>query len=169
MRLVRKATPTRFRRASLVLALLAVVGLCVAGTASGAGAQPVTATTVTLTSATCTTPVQKGNVTVTHCTGGVEEWFGDITGIGTYSYDRIVNLTTGVRVVVNGVETIDNACVLGVCGGSLFSRWNENDLRSGDLKLEQSFRGGTGAFTKAHGSIRVVDPVNFVFSGQVGI
>lgn len=159
----------RFRRASLVLAFLAVVGLCVAGTAGGAGAQPVTATTVTLTSATCTTPVQKGNVTVTHCTGGVEEWFGDITGIGTYSYDRIVNLTTGVRVVVNGVETIDNACVLGVCGGSLFSRWNENDLRSGDIKLEQSFRGGTGAFTKAHGSIRVVDPVSFTFSGQVGI
>jgi hypothetical protein len=72
-------------------------------------------------------------------------------------------------VVVNGVETIDNACVLGVCGGSLFSRWNENDPRSGDLKLEQSFRGGAGVFTKAHGSVRVIDPDNFVFSGQVGI
>jgi hypothetical protein len=43
------------------------------------------------------------------------------------------------------------------------------DLPSGDLRLEQSFRGGTGAFAKAHGSIRVVDPVNFVFSGRVGI
>jgi hypothetical protein len=166
---VRKATQMRFGRASLVLAFLAVVGLSVAGIASGAGAQPVTATTVTLTSATCTTPEQMGKVTVTHCTGGVEEWFGNITGIGTYSYDRIVNLTTGVRVVVNGVETIDDACVRGVCGGSLFSRWNENDLKSGDLKLEQSFLGGTGAFTKAHGSIRVVDPDSFTFSGRVGI
>jgi hypothetical protein len=164
---VRTATQMRFGRASLLLASLAVIGLCVAGTASGAGTRPVTATTATVTSATCSTPVQKGNVTVTHCTGGVETWFGDITGTGTYSYDRIVNLTTGVRVVVNGVETIDDACVLGTCGGSL--RWNENDLCSGDLKLEQSFRGGTGAFTKAHGSIRVVDPVTFVFSGQVGI
>ena len=52
----------------------------------------------------------------------VETWSGDITGTGTYSYDRIVNLTTGVRVVVNGFETIDNACVLGTCGGSLFYR-----------------------------------------------
>jgi len=159
----------RFGRASLVLAFLAVTGLCVAAAASGAGAKPVTATTVTITNATCTPPVQNGNVTVQHCFGGVEDWVGDITGRGTYSYDRRVNLTTGVRTVTNGVETIVNACVLGVCGGSLFSRWNENDLKSGDLKLEQSFRGGTGAFTKAHGSIRVVDPDNFVFSGQVGI
>ncbi len=166
---VRKGTQMRYGRASLLLAFLAVIGLWVAGTASGAGTKHVTATTVTVTNATCSTPVQKGNVTVTHCTGGVETWSGDITGTGTYSYDRRVNLTTGVRTVVNGVETIDNACVLGTCGGSLFSRWNENDLRSGDLKLEQSFRGGTGAFTKAHGSIRVVDPVNFIFSGQVGI
>ena len=99
----------------------------------------------------------------------MEAWVGDITGIGTYSYDRMTNLTTGVMVVVNGVETIDNACVLGTCGGSLYSRWNENDLKSGDLKIEQSFRGGTGAFTHAHGSIRVVDPVNFIYSGQLGI
>jgi hypothetical protein len=166
---VRKATQMRFGRASLVLAFLAVIGLCVAGTASSAGTQAVTATTATVTGASCSTPVQKGKVTVTHCTGGVETWFGDITGTGTYSYDRITNLITGVRVVVNGVETIDNACVLGTCGGSLYSRWNENDLPSGDLRLEQSFRGGTGAFTKAHGSIRVVDPVNFIFSGHVGI
>ena len=152
-----------------MLALLGAVGLCVAGTASGAGSKPVTATTVTLSAAVCGAPVQKGNTTITHCENGMEEWFGDITGIGTYSYDRIVNLTTGVRVVVNGVETIEDACVLDACGGSLFSRWNENDLKSGDLKLEQSFRGGTGAFTNAHGSIRVVDTENFVFSGRVGI
>jgi len=163
-----EATRTRLLRASSVLALLAVTGLWVAGTASAAGTRPVTATTVTVTPATCSTPVQKGKVTTTHCTDGVETWLGDITGTGTYSYDRIVNLTTGVRVVVNGVETIDDAYVLGTCGGSLYSRWNENDLRSGDIKLEQSFRGGTGAFTRAHGSIRVVDPVNFIFSGQVG-
>lgn len=91
----------RFGRASLALAFLAVVGLCVAGTASSAGTQPVTATTVTVTGATCSTPVQKGNVTVQHCTDGKETWIGDITGNGTYSYDRIKNLTTGVRVVVN--------------------------------------------------------------------
>jgi hypothetical protein len=65
----------------------------------------VTATTVTVTGATCSDPVQNGNVTVTHCTGGVETWLGDITGTGTYSYDRKVNLTTGVRTVTNGVET----------------------------------------------------------------
>jgi hypothetical protein len=53
--------------------------------------------------------------------------------------------------------------------GVLHSRWNENDLKSGALKLEQSFQGGTGAFSRAHGSIRVVDPVNFIFAGQVGI
>ncbi len=159
----------RFGRASLALAFLAVAGLCVAGGASSAGAKPVTATTTTVTNATCTDPVQNGNVTVTHCTGGVEDWTGDIIGRGTYSYDRRVNLTTGVRTVTNGVETIVNACVLDVCGGSLFSRWNENDLKSGGLKLEQSFRGGTGNFTKAHGSIRVVDPDLFIFSGQVGV
>lgn len=159
----------RLGRASLALAFLAVIALGVAGTASSAGTQSVTTTTTTLTSADCSAPVQKGNVTVQHCTDGVEEWTGDITGIGTYSYDRIINLTTGVRVVVNGVETIEDACVLDVCGGDLYSRWNENDLSSGALKLEQSFRGGTGNFTKAHGSIRVTDSENFVFTGQVGI
>jgi hypothetical protein len=159
----------RLGRASLTLAFLAVIALGVAGTASSAGTQPVTTTTTTLASASCSNPVQMGKVTVQHCEGGVEEWTGDITGIGTYSYDRIINLQTGVRVVVNGVETIEDACVLDVCGGDLYSRWNENDLKSGDLKLEQSFRGGTGAFTKAHGSIRVTDPVNFVFTGQVGV
>jgi hypothetical protein len=159
----------RLGRASLALAFLAVIALGVASTASSAGTRPVTTTTTTLTSASCSEPVQKGNVTVQHCTGGVEEWTGDITGIGTYSYDRIINLRTGVRVVVNGVETIEDACVLDTCGGDLYSRWNENDLSSGDIKLEQSFLGGTGAFTKAHGSIRVTDPVNFVFTGQVGV
>jgi hypothetical protein len=63
-----------------------------------------------------------GNMTVQHCTDGVEEWTGDITGIGTYSYDRIINLTTGVRVVVNGVETIEDAWFLPMpwspCGAS---------------------------------------------------
>lgn len=159
----------RFGRASLVVVFVAVIGLCLAGTASSAGAQPVTTTTVTVTSASCSPPVQHGNVTVAHCTGGVETWLGDITGTGTYSYDRRVNLSSGVRVVTNGVETIDNACVLGTCGGSLYSRWNEIDTPSGGLRLEQSFQGGTGLFTKAHGSIRVVDPVNFIFAGQVGI
>lgn len=159
----------RLRKASSVLAFLTVFGACLVGTASGAGTQPVTATTAPLTSATCSTPVVRGNVTVKRCTGGVEAWIGDITGIGTYSYDRITNRTTNVMVVVNGVETIDNACVLGTCGGSLYSRWNENDLKSGDLKIEQSFRGGTGAFRNAHGSIRVVDPVNFIYSGRLGI
>ena len=91
---------------------------------------------------------------------------GQRGGITPYAYRAN---TFGTKVVVNGVETIDDACVLGVCGGGLYSRWNENDLRSGALKLEQSFRGGTGAFTKAHGSIRVVDPVNFAFSCRVGI
>jgi len=168
----------RLQRVSLAIAFLAVIGLCVAGTASSAGTQPVTATTNFLVSATCSTPVKKGNVEMTHCTNGVEEWVGDITGIGTYSYDRITNLTTGVRTVRNGVETIADGCVLGVCanacvldtcGGTLYTRWNENDLKSGDFKLEQSFQGGTGAFTHAHGSIRVTVPDTFTFTGQVGI
>jgi hypothetical protein len=158
----------RVGRTSLTVAFLAVVGLGVAGTASSAGTQPVTATTNGTQAATCSAPVQKGNVTLTHCTGGMEEWTGDISGIGTYSYDRITNLTSGTRVVVNGVETIDNACVLGTCGGSLYSRWNENDLPSGSLTIEQSFQGGTGNFTNAHGSVRI-DPVTFAYSGQVGI
>lgn len=159
----------RLQRVSLAVAFVAVIGLCVAGTASSAGTQPVTATTIFLVPATCSTPVKKGNVEMTHCTGGIEEWVGDITGIGTYSYDRITNLETGVRTVRNGVETIVDACVLDTCGGTLFTRWNENDLKSGDVKLEQSFQGGTGAFTKAHGSIRVTDVATFTFTGQVGI
>ena len=169
----------RLGRASLALAFLAVTALGVAGTgSSAAGTQPVTTTTITLQSATCSPPVQKGNVEMTSCSGGVEEWVGDITGIGTYSYDRIKNLTTEVRTVRNGIETITDgcflgtcaeACVLDTCGGTLYSRWNENDLKSGDLKLEQSFQGGTGAFTHAHGSIRVTDPDTFTFTGQVGI
>ena len=158
-----------FGRASPVLAFLAVVGLLVAGTASAGGTKPVTATTVTTKNAACTPAVTVGNTTITHCTGGEEDWVGDITGHGTYSYDRRENLTTGVRTVTNGVETITDACVRDVCGGTLFSRWNENDLKSGDLKLEQSFRGGTGAFTQAHGSIRVTDPASFTFTGQVGV
>ena len=159
----------RLGRASLTTAFLAVISLCVAGTASSAGTRPVTATTTTVQSATCSVTAQKGNVVVSHCTGGIETWVGDITGTGTYSYDKIVNQTTGVRVTLNGVETIADACVLGACGGSLYSRWNENDVPSGAIKIEQSFQGGTGAFTKAHGSIRVVDDVNFIYSGQVGI
>ena len=66
----------RFGRASLALAFLAVVGLCVAGTASSAGTQPVTATTTTVQNATCSVTAQKGNIVVSHCTGGVETWVG---------------------------------------------------------------------------------------------
>ena len=165
----------RFRRAPLALAVLAVVGLGVAGTASSAGTQPVTATTAGAdpSTTTCTLPVQKGNVTFVHCTNGQETWSGDITGLGIYSYDRVTNLKTGVRNVINGVETIENACVLGICGGTLYSRWNENDLPTDTsapvtFHIEQSFQGGTGAFTNAHGSIRY-DTVLGAYVGQVGI
>lgn len=34
--------------------------------------------------------------------GGVEDWTGDITGRGTYSYDRKVNLSTGASVPAGG-------------------------------------------------------------------
>ena len=162
-------------RASLALAVLAVVGLGVAGTASSAGTQPVTATTTGAdpSTTTCTAPIQKGNVTFVHCENGSEEWTGDITGNGTYSYDRVTNLRTGARNVVNGFETITNACVLDVCGGTLYSRWNENDLPTDTsapvtFHIEQSFQGGTGSFTKAHGSIRY-DTVLGAYVGQVGI
>ena len=70
MRQVPKATRPTLRGASLMLALLGAVGLCVAGTASGAGSKPVTATTVTLSAAVCGAPVQKGNTTITHCENG---------------------------------------------------------------------------------------------------
>ena len=134
-----------------------------------------TATTTGPSTTTCTPPIQKGNVTFVHCTNGTEEWTGDITGHGAYSYDRVTNLTTNAMNVINGVETITNACVLGTCGGTLYSRWNENDLP--DLPegssapvtthIEQSFQGGTGPFTKAHGSIRY-DAVLGAYVGQVG-
>src|ERR1700675_4301670 len=156
----------RFRRASLALAVLAVVGLGVASTASSAGTQPVTATTTGIpNTTTCTTPVQKGNVTFVHCIGGKETWSDDIRGDGTYSYDRVTNLTTGARNVINGVETIANACIGTTCGGTLYSRWNENDLPAGSsapdtFHIEQSFQGGTGNFTKAHGSVRFNTDLN---------
>ena len=157
------------RRRLFVSIAIVVIGLSAATPASGAGTRPVTATTVTESGATCTDPpVQKGNVEIRHCSGGVETWSGDITGLGVYSYDSVTNLKTGVRVVMNGVETIYNACVLGVCGGDLYSRWNEQDLKSGTTHIEQSFQGGTGALAKAHGSIRN-RPVTFAYSGQVGI
>ena len=53
----------RFGRASLALTFLAVIGLCVAGTASSAATQRVTASTTLEEGSTCTPPVQKGNVT----------------------------------------------------------------------------------------------------------
>jgi hypothetical protein len=164
----------RFRRASLVVAFLAVVGLCVAGIASSAGTQAVTATAtgVIPSTTTCTPPVQKGNVTFVHCTNGQETWAGDITGHGTYSYDRVTNLTTGARNVINGVETIENASIRGTGSGTLYSRWNENDLPAGSsapdtFHIEQSFQGGTGTFTKAHGSVRFNTDLN-AYVGQVG-
>ena len=164
----------RFRRASLALAVLAVVGLGVAGTASSAGTQPVTATTAGAmpSTTTCTDPVQKGNVTFVHCTNGQETWSGDITGHGTYSYDRVKNLTTGARNVINGIETITNASIRGTGVGTLYSRWNENDLPAGSsapdtFHIQQSFQGGTGSFTNAHGSIRFNTDLN-AYVGQLG-
>jgi hypothetical protein len=157
----------RFGRASLALAFLAVIGLCVAGTASSAGTQPVTATADLDQPTTCSAPVQIGNVTRSHCTNS-ETWSGDISGHGFYSYDRVTSLSSGTSVLLNGVETIFNACVLGTCGGSLYSRWNEQDLSTGSFHIEQSFLGGTGAFTNAHGSIRFNVALD-EFQGQVGI
>jgi hypothetical protein len=136
--------------------------------ASGGAAQRVTATTTLVTGSTCTTPVQKGKVTVQHCTGGIETWSGDITGTGVYSFDRITNLASGTAVLINGVETIEDACVLGTCGGDLFSKWHEHDQRSGSFLIEQSFHGGTGPFARAHGSIRIVDLDLSVYTGQLG-
>lgn len=155
-------------RASFTLAFLAVIGLCVAGTASSAGTQRVTAATELVSASTCTTVEEKGPLTIEHCTGGVEEWTGDITGTGTYSFDRITNNESGTAVLKNGVETITDACVLGTCGGSLFSIWHEHDLKSGSFLIEQSFHGGTGPFAKAHGSIRIVDLDLSVYTGQLG-
>jgi hypothetical protein len=159
----------RFGRASVALVFLAVIGLCMAATASSAGTQPVTVTTTFVSGSTCTAAVQKGNVTRQHCTGGKETWSGDITGNGTYSFDRVTNLSSGTAVLQNGVETIENACVLGTCGGSLYSKWHEHDLSSGSFHIEQSFHGGTGPFARAHGSIRIVDIDLSVYTGQVGI
>ena len=80
-----KGRTMRLGRASLTTAFLAVISLCVAGTASSAGTRPVTATTITVQSATCSVTAQKGNVVASHCTGGIETWVGDITGTGTAS------------------------------------------------------------------------------------
>ncbi|HSC85806.1 MAG TPA: hypothetical protein VLC09_00985 [Polyangiaceae bacterium] len=107
-----------------------------------------------------------------HCINGQETWAGDISGHGTYSYDRVTNLTTGARNVINGVETIENACIRTTCGGTLYSRWNENDLPAGSsapdtFHIEQSFQGGTGPFTQAHGSVRFNTDLN-AYVGQVG-
>ena len=164
----------RFGRTSLALPFLAVVGLCVAGTASSAGTQPVTVQTTFVSGTTCSAPVQTGNVTRKHCTGGVETWAGDITGTGTYSYDRVTNLTSGAVITVDGVETIADACVLGICGGDLYSRWIQQTLPAGapaSRHIEQSFNGGTGNFAKAHGSIRLINPgpVFDEFAGHVGL
>ena len=160
----------RFRRAPIALGLLAVVGLSVAGTASSAATQSVTArTTFVPGSTTCTPPAPKAqNLTVEHCTGGEETWTGDITGTGHYSFDRVTNQRSGTAVLMNGVEVIEGACVLGTCGGDLYSIWNEHDQRSGSFLIEQSFHGGTGTFARAHGSIRIVDLDLSEYTGQLG-
>ena len=155
-------------RASFTLAFLAVIGLCVASTASSAGTQRVTAATELVSASTCTTVEEKGPLTIERCTGGVETWSGDITGTGTYSFDLVTNERSETAVLMNGVETITNACVLGTCGGSLFSKWHEHDLKSGSFLIEQSFHGGTGPFANAHGSIRIVDLDLSVYTGQLG-
>ena len=160
----------RLGRAPAALGLLAVVGLCVAGTASSAATQRVTARTTFLAgSTTCTPPAPKAQkLTVEHCTGGVETWAGDITGTGQYSFDRVTNLASGTTVLTNGVEVIEGACVLGTCGGDLYSIWHEHDQRSGSFLIEQSFHGGTGPFARAHGSIRIVDLDVSEYTGQLG-
>ena len=106
----------RFGRASVALGLLAVVGLCVAGTASSAGTQRVTArTTFVAGSTTCTPPAPKAqNLTVEHCTGGVETWTGDITGTGRYSFDRITNLSSGTAVLYETASKSSKAPVFSV-------------------------------------------------------
>jgi hypothetical protein len=157
------------RRGLLLTVATVVIGLSAAATASGAGTRPVTATAEVVQAATCSAPVQRGNVEIRHCTDGEETWSGDITGTGIFSYDSITNLTTDVRVVVNGVETISNACVLDTCGGTLYSRWNEQDLPTGSFHIEQSFRGGTGPFAQAHGSIQIDPVLGNVYTGHVGI
>jgi hypothetical protein len=129
----------------------------------------VTAKTTLVSGATCSAPVQRGNVTLSHCANGIETWSGDITGIGIYEYDKVTNLSSGTAVLLNGVETIFDACVLDTCEGNLYSTWHEHDLSSGSFLIEQSFHGGTGPFTRAHGSIRIVDLDLSVYSGQVGI
>ena len=160
----------RFGRAPAALGLLAVVGLCVAGTASSAATQRVTArTTFVPGSTTCTPPAPKAqNLTVEHCTGGVETWAGDITGTGHYSFDRVKNLASETAVLTNGVEVIEGACVLRTCGGDLYSKWHEHDQRSGSFLIEQSFHGGTGPFARAHGSIRIDDLDLSEYTGQLG-
>jgi hypothetical protein len=157
----------RLGRASLALAFLTVVVLGVAGTASAAGTQPVTANADLNQPTTCSTPVQVGGVMLSHCTND-ETWTGDISGTGFYSYDRVTSVASGASVLLNGVETIVNACVLDTCGGSLNTIWNEQDLPTGDFHIEQNFQGGTGAFTKAHGSIRFNVALD-VFQGHLGI
>ena len=64
----------RFGRASVAGAFLAVVGLSVAGTASSAGTQAVTATAtgVSPSTTTCTATRTEGNVMFVHCTNGKE-------------------------------------------------------------------------------------------------
>ena len=156
----------RFGHASLAVAFLAAIGLCVTSAASGAGTQPVTVTTVVSGDPTCSDPVQTGNVTRSHCSNS-EEWSGDITGHGEYEYDLVENLTSGILTYQNGVETIYDACVFDTCGGDLYARWNEQDVPTGSFHIEESFRGGTGPFTKAHGSIRYNISLE-VYQGQVG-
>ncbi len=152
---------------ALALAFLAVTGLCVPGTASAAGTQLVTSNVELDQPTTCSAPEQIGNVTRSHCTNS-ETWTGDISGHGFYSYDRVTSLASGASVLLNGVETIFDACVLDTCGGNLYSRWNEQDLSTGSFHIEQSFQGGTGAFTNAHGSIRFSIPLD-MYQGRVGI
>jgi hypothetical protein len=117
----------------------------------------------------CSPPVQTGNVTRSHCEND-ELWSGDITGHGEYEYDLVENLTSGILTYQNGVETIVvTDCVLvDPCEGTLYARWNEQDVPTGSFHIEESFRGGTGAFTKAHGSIRYNISLG-LYEGRLGI
>jgi hypothetical protein len=158
----------RFRRASLAVVLLAAIGLCVTSTASSAAAQPVTVTADVQGDPVCSPPVQTGNVTRSHCEND-ELWSGDITGHGFYSYDLVENLKSGVLTYQNAVETIfvTDCVFLDPCVGELYARWNEQDIPTGSFHIEQSFLGGIGPFTNAHGSIRY-NIADEEYQGRIG-
>lgn len=78
-------------------------------------------------------------------------WFGDLTGSTSYTVVGTVNLVNGTT--VGTLDETFTGTAAGIDFGTLVFRESVFVSGSGAVHLEAVIRGGTGAFSGAHGMI----------------